>query len=1029
MKRNILAITLVLMASFSVVGVAHADLAGDFTNNFYRLFGLNLAPGVPDAPIVPVQPASVQEEPIYEAFPVTAEATLPVTGMATLGDLRYSTFGDTNWQCSSGPPNGKTFTFGANVQDSGPVPMRTVMLAFHSPIAGCGPTDETLVEDLGRNYFLTAHSSGSSSVSFDSTHFNCGKVQLDAGFWEVSPDGSTDISGIGVIMGYVINYGVDCPPPAVCGNGRVESGEQCDDGNRITNDSCSNGCTLSICGDGILQTPNGLKKGGPANNGFEQCDKTAGCPTGYTCLANCTFKMVCGDGKIQSPEQCDDGNAANNDGCSSQCKTEKCGDAVVQTSEECDDGNTVDNDDCRNTCKLPVCGDKCVQPGEECDDGNQVDTDACSNACLLPTCGDKKLQSPEQCDDGNTVDTDACSNECKLPICGNGVKQTGEECDDGNSDDNDGCSALCKVEKCGDGIPQPPREECDGGDVPNNNECTATCKLIRCGDGVKQANEECDDGNNNNGDGCSCLCKLEKCGDGVVQPGEECDDRNSNNTDRCSNTCIRTSCGDGVIERPNDAGQTEECDGSAPAGYTCLDNCTLLKSSAKCGDSKLDSGEQCDDGNQVDTDSCSKYCKLTKCGDGILQKPNGLKKGGLKNDGFEQCDKNAGVTTGYKCLSNCTLIKKPSCGNKIVESGEQCDDGNKLNNDTCSSACKLTKCGDGIVQAPNGAGTGGPKGDGNEECDKSSGVSSRFGGTTMTKTCNSDCTLVDNPRKCNIIFTKTATPSTATAGTQLTYKITLKNNGTGDCTGSGVKIKESYDSQVKFVSANPKPTSGNNMWNVGTVKPGMTKEVTVIVAVNATACSTLTNKASFWADQYGEWIDITLDTNVTCTPAVCGNGKLEAAEQCDDGNLKNNDGCSSVCNKEGCGDKIIQPPEECDGSAPEDYICKACKLVYEPKVCSLKVKYTIKVENTGTADCTADDVQVKEIMANVTRSISPRSTNNQLSIGTLHPGQKKESSITFDIDPTKCSTAKKPGFVNAMYGLTTTFRESTDLCP
>jgi cysteine-rich repeat protein len=172
-----------------------------------------------------------------------------------------------------------------------------------------------------------------------------------------------------------------------------------------------------------------------------------------------------------------------------------------------------------------------------------------------------------------------------------------------------------------------------------------------------------------------------------------------------------------------------------------------------------------------------------------------------------------------------------------------------------------------------------------------------------------------------------------------------------------------------------------------------------------------------------------VDTNVTCGAAACGNGKVEANEQCDDGNKNNNDGCSSACKKEGCGDGIIQPPEECDGSAPVDYICNACKLVHEPKVCQLKVKYTIKVENTGSGDCTADDIQVKEVMTNVTRSIYPRSTNNQLSIGTLHPGQKKESSITIDIDPTKCTTAKKPGFIAASYGLTTNIRESTELCP
>jgi cysteine-rich repeat protein len=39
----------------------------------------------------------------------------------------------------------------------------------------------------------------------------------------------------------------------VCGNGVVEAGEQCDDGNSLGNDSCLNNCQLPRCGDGIVQ--------------------------------------------------------------------------------------------------------------------------------------------------------------------------------------------------------------------------------------------------------------------------------------------------------------------------------------------------------------------------------------------------------------------------------------------------------------------------------------------------------------------------------------------------------------------------------------------------------------------------------------------------------------------------------------------------------------------------------------------------------------------------------------------------------
>ncbi len=62
------------------------------------------------------------------------------------------------------------------------------------------------------------------------------------------------------------------PPGPVCGNGLVEAGEQCDDGNTISGDGCSAGCQIEYCGDGIIQAGLG-----------EQCDP----PDGITCDKNC----------------------------------------------------------------------------------------------------------------------------------------------------------------------------------------------------------------------------------------------------------------------------------------------------------------------------------------------------------------------------------------------------------------------------------------------------------------------------------------------------------------------------------------------------------------------------------------------------------------------------------------------------------------------------------------------------------------------------------------------------------------------
>src|SRR5262249_3545779 len=95
----------------------------------------------------------------------------------------------------------------------------------------------------------------------------------------------------------------------LCGNGVMDLGEECDDGNEDPNDACTNTCQAARCGDGIVEI---------------------------------------------GVEQCDDGNRNNNDACSNKCTETTCGDGIVQTGEECDDGNNIPNDGCTNCMLDPV---------------------------------------------------------------------------------------------------------------------------------------------------------------------------------------------------------------------------------------------------------------------------------------------------------------------------------------------------------------------------------------------------------------------------------------------------------------------------------------------------------------------------------------------------------------------------------------------------------------------------------------------------------------------------------------------------
>jgi cysteine-rich repeat protein len=67
---------------------------------------------------------------------------------------------------------------------------------------------------------------------------------------------------------------------------------------------------------------------------------------------------------------------------------------------------------------------------------------------------------------------------------------------------------------------------------------------------------------------------------------------------------------------------------------------------------------------------------------------------------------------------------------------------------------------------------------------------------------------------------------------------------------------------------------------------------------------------------------------------VCGNAMVEMGEECDDGNTRNNDGCSSLCMYEYCGDGVVQPAlgEQCDdgGYRNDDGCDMFCQIERPP---------------------------------------------------------------------------------------------------
>ncbi|MBN4050130.1 DUF4215 domain-containing protein [Desulfobulbus sp. AH-315-M07] len=47
-----------------------------------------------------------------------------------------------------------------------------------------------------------------------------------------------------------------------------------------------------------------------------------------------------------------------------------CGNGLVEIAEQCDDGNDDDGDTCSNSCRSQICGDGKIDPAEQCDNGD-----------------------------------------------------------------------------------------------------------------------------------------------------------------------------------------------------------------------------------------------------------------------------------------------------------------------------------------------------------------------------------------------------------------------------------------------------------------------------------------------------------------------------------------------------------------------------------------------------------------------------------------------------------------------------------
>ena len=110
---------------------------------------------------------------------------------------------------------------------------------------------------------------------------------------------------------------------ATWGDGVIEGAEACEDGNDRSGDGCSGSCDAVEQGWSCPAEgqPCELDEGcgnGEVESG-EECDDGTNDGSYGTCRINCTRAPYCGDGILTHQEECDDGNADSGDGCDDNC--------------------------------------------------------------------------------------------------------------------------------------------------------------------------------------------------------------------------------------------------------------------------------------------------------------------------------------------------------------------------------------------------------------------------------------------------------------------------------------------------------------------------------------------------------------------------------------------------------------------------------------------------------------------------------------------------------------------------------------
>jgi len=540
----------------------------------------------------------------------------------------------------------------------------------------------------------------------------------------------------------------DCTLTPVCPDSIVETGEECDDGNSTNGDGCDSSCQLegNFCPEGepnntfatatLLTTCTGgagqisvvgdvdyYKFVIPTAGSSLRAEITDVLGTPNTCPASFDSKIYLYDASMtQIGLDDDDGMDAcsiitpandpfatnlpagtyfikveeyNNDGTSPPyilsvgVLAPGCGDLITQTGEQCDDGNTVSGDGCSATCQIE--GNYCAQ--QEVND-NIASATPITSMCadgasgIITPIGDKDFFSFTVSATDSSVRaqiTNVTGSGC--PAFDSVLRLYNSAGTEIGSDDNDGVSPCSLINPITDSFARNlPVGTYYLSVEEGGNNAVSQPYLLKvqvnppgCGDHILQAGESCDDGNTLDNDGCDSMCQIE---------GDFCSESEPNDNFLQASPITTCDGGTGSIGYVTDA-DWYSFQVTVPLSSARLEVTDVVGSGCPMGfdsnirlfnSAMMQLGTDNDDG----ADACSLITPVT---DAFARNLSvGTYYVRVEENG------NDATSPAYVLLVD---VNPPGCGDGVVQTGEQCDDGNTTDGDGCSSTCTLLTCAPG----------------------------------------------------------------------------------------------------------------------------------------------------------------------------------------------------------------------------------------------------------------------------------------------------------------------------------------------